>query len=126
MTLRANPYVLQPHEGAVLDVGYTRLRLDEPNPGLLMTRSGGVVQASHHAGFLVIGVVAVHHPDAGMVRDQGDADFLRRQHDGGVLRGPGPPAATSGLAFDSMAHDEQVRSIATPCLLARIGWVTTH
>ena len=27
MTLRANPYVLQPHEGAVLDVGYTRLRL---------------------------------------------------------------------------------------------------
>jgi quercetin dioxygenase-like cupin family protein len=27
MTLRANPYVLQPHEGPVLDVGYTRLRL---------------------------------------------------------------------------------------------------
>jgi mannose-6-phosphate isomerase-like protein (cupin superfamily) len=27
VTLRANPYVLQPHEGAVLDVGYTRLRL---------------------------------------------------------------------------------------------------
>jgi mannose-6-phosphate isomerase-like protein (cupin superfamily) len=27
MTLRANPYVLQPREGAVLDVGYTRLRL---------------------------------------------------------------------------------------------------
>lgn len=35
-------------------------------------------------------------------------------------------AATSGLAFDSMAHDEQVRSIATQCLLDRIGWVTTH
>src|ERR1700737_2266308 len=27
MTLRANPYVLQPHEGPVLDVGYTRLRV---------------------------------------------------------------------------------------------------
>src|ERR1700687_5313391 len=27
MTLRADPYVLQPHEGAVPDVGYTRLRL---------------------------------------------------------------------------------------------------
>jgi mRNA interferase MazF len=35
-------------------------------------------------------------------------------------------AATSGLGFDSMAHDEQVRSIATQCLLDRIGWVTTH
>jgi mRNA interferase MazF len=35
-------------------------------------------------------------------------------------------AATRGLAFDSMAHDEQVRSIATQCLLDRIGWVTTH
>ena len=35
-------------------------------------------------------------------------------------------AATSGLAFDSMAHDEQVRSIATQCLLDRIGWFTTH
>src|ERR1700731_3385873 len=27
MTLRANPYVIQPHEGPLLDVGYTRLRL---------------------------------------------------------------------------------------------------
>jgi mannose-6-phosphate isomerase-like protein (cupin superfamily) len=27
MALRANPYVLQPQEGPVLDVGYTRLRL---------------------------------------------------------------------------------------------------
>jgi quercetin dioxygenase-like cupin family protein len=27
MTLRANPYVLEPQEGPVLDVGYTRLRL---------------------------------------------------------------------------------------------------
>jgi mannose-6-phosphate isomerase-like protein (cupin superfamily) len=27
MTLRANPYVLQPHEGARFDVGYTRLRV---------------------------------------------------------------------------------------------------
>jgi mRNA interferase MazF len=35
-------------------------------------------------------------------------------------------AATSGLAFDSMARDEKVRSIATQCLLDHIGWVTTH
>lgn len=27
MSLRANPYVVEPHEGPLLDVGYTRLRL---------------------------------------------------------------------------------------------------
>jgi hypothetical protein len=42
-----------------------------------MRRSGGVVQAGHRACFLVIGVVAVRHPDAGIVRDQGDGSSLR-------------------------------------------------
>jgi mannose-6-phosphate isomerase-like protein (cupin superfamily) len=41
MTLRANPYVLQPHEGPVLDVGYTRLRLllsaDDTNGAFALT-----------------------------------------------------------------------------------------
>jgi mannose-6-phosphate isomerase-like protein (cupin superfamily) len=41
MTLRANPYVLQPREGAVLDVGYTRLRLllsaDDTNGAFALT-----------------------------------------------------------------------------------------
>ena len=41
MTLRANPYVLHPHEGALLDVGYTRLRLllsaDDTNGAFALT-----------------------------------------------------------------------------------------
>ena len=69
--------------------GHRHFRHAERNGAAALTlvcaMSGGVVEAGHHAGFLVIGVVAVHHPDAGIVRDQGDADFLLGQHHGGVF-----------------------------------------
>jgi mannose-6-phosphate isomerase-like protein (cupin superfamily) len=49
MTLRANPYVLQPREGAVLDVGYTRLRLvlsaDDTNGAFALTEQPLEAQA---------------------------------------------------------------------------------
>src|ERR1700694_2626120 len=40
-------------------------------------RSGGVVEAGHHSGLLVVGAVAVQHPDAGLVSHEGDGHFLR-------------------------------------------------
>jgi hypothetical protein len=45
-------------------------------PNSLMTRLGGVGQAGHHAGFLVIGGVAVHHPENRIVRGQDDGSSL--------------------------------------------------
>jgi mannose-6-phosphate isomerase-like protein (cupin superfamily) len=49
MTLRANPYVLHAHEGAVLDVGYTRLRVvlsaDDTNGAFALTEQPLEAQA---------------------------------------------------------------------------------
>jgi hypothetical protein len=76
MTLRANPYVISTARGRGTRCGLHPHAARHTQSRLLIRRSGGVVQAGHHAGFLVIGVVAVHHPDAGIVRDQGDRSSL--------------------------------------------------
>ena len=39
--------------------------------------SAAVVEASRHTGFLVIGVVAVQHPDAGIIGAQHNAGFCK-------------------------------------------------
>jgi quercetin dioxygenase-like cupin family protein len=66
MTLRANPYVLQSHEGAVLDVGYTRLRVllsaEDTNGAFALTEqplearalAGPLHTHAHEDGFIFV------------------------------------------------------------------------
>jgi hypothetical protein len=49
----------------ILDVRYTRLPPDPPNPGFLISSGWS------SSRLLGDGVVAVHYPDAGIVRDHG-------------------------------------------------------
>ena len=47
-----------------------------PRPAATWRKSGGVVEAGHHASIHVVGVVAVQQPDARVVGDQGYRDAL--------------------------------------------------
>src|SRR5271170_1084295 len=82
LVLRRSVFHSQPLRGTLVGPMATGSGGFGPKPSFTLCH---VVEAGHHASFLVIGVVAVQHPDAGIVGDEGDADFLVRQHDGGVF-----------------------------------------
>lgn len=62
---------LTSHEYARQAVGWAVATgiFTHPLPELGNEGLADIVQAGHHPGFLMIGVVAVQHPDAGIVRN---------------------------------------------------------
>src|SRR5699024_8062924 len=88
------------HRGGCYPSIGMRLGWSRPRRAAARVRGLLIAQGRHHSGFLVVGVVAVKRPLAGVVGDQvGDHGFMW-EHEDGVLAQSSASLQGPGLAVD--------------------------